>query len=247
MQAETRTVSGHPYPAVIAEYGDCGLLVSFTHDHPLDRWAAAQVLQSALLARTEDGIVDVVASFETAFVSFNLLLTDHDAVRGMILREDLKRSGGAPARDFSVPVVYGGERGPDLEIVARELDITPGGVVELHTSSPWVVRFRGSPVAAPMMDGPTLPASVSRNPSPRTRLAPGSVGVSGQQCLIYPVASPGGWRLIGQTPARLFDLTTDELVAYRPGDRLHFRVIADEDWDAWTSYSLIADEPARRR
>jgi KipI family sensor histidine kinase inhibitor len=246
-QAEITTVSGHVPPAVITEYGDCGLLVTFTHDLRQDRWAAAQVLQSALLARTDEGIVDVVASFETVFVSFNLLQTDHDAVRRMIVAGGLKPSREVPTREFSLPVVYGGERGPDLEMVANELGVTPDDVIELHTSTPWVVRFRGSPVASPMMDGPALPASVSRNPTPRTQVAPGSVGLSGQQCVIYPVASPGGWRLIGQTPARLFDLTADDLVAYRPGDRLHFRAIVDDDWDAWTSHRLIADKPARRR
>ena len=83
-----------------------------------------------------------------------------------------------------------------------------------------------------------MPASISRNPVPRTHLAPGSVAVSGQQCLIYPVVSPGGWRLIGQTPVRLLDLTLDELVPYRPGDQLQFFAIDERSWDTWSSTRL---------
>ena len=166
-------------------------------------------------------------------------------MRRLVLAADREPTADVTPRDFTVPVVYGGARGPDLEVVAGELGVTPDEVVALHTSTPWVVRFRGSPVASPMMDGPRLPASVSRHPTPRTRVAPGSVGLSGQQCVIYSVASPGGWRLVGQTPTRLFDVTTDDLVAYRPGDRLHFTALSDADWDDWTSTRLTADRPGR--
>jgi KipI family sensor histidine kinase inhibitor len=233
------------HPAVIAEYGDCGLLVTFTHDDRDARWDAGQALQSALLARADAGIVDVVASYDTAFVSFDLLRTDHDAVRRLIaadLSAEPVTARTAPRR-FVVPTVYGGERGPDLQLVADELGIAAHELVALHTSTRWTVRFSGSPIASPMMDGPVLPASVSRNPSPRTRVAPGSVALSGHQCVIYPVPSPGGWRLIGQTPVRLFDVAADQLVAYRPGDQLHFRAVAEEEWDRLRSCRLAPEEP----
>jgi KipI family sensor histidine kinase inhibitor len=238
-------VPSHLPPAVIAEYGDCGLLVTFTHDDRPARWIAGQALQVALLGRADAGIVDVVASYDTAFVSFDLLRTDHDAVRRLIaadLSAEPVEARTAPHR-FLVPVVYGGDRGPDLQLVADELGITAHQLVALHTSTPWTVRFRGSPIASPMMDGPVLPASVSRNPTPRTRVAPGSVALSGHQCLIYPVPSPGGWRLIGQTPVRLFDVADDQLVAYRPGDQLRFWAVAEEEWDRWHICRLSAEEP----
>jgi KipI family sensor histidine kinase inhibitor len=227
--------------ATIAEYGDSGLLVSFTHEDPAERWAAGQALQAALSDRRAEGIVDVVASFESVFVTFDLLRTDHDAVRALIAAASGRIRGPVAGRDFTVPVVYGGEYGPDLEVVATELGLGPDEVVALHTSAPWTIRLRASPAAAPMMDGPTLPGRVSRNATPRTTLAPGSVGLSGRQCMIYPVASPGGWRLIGRTPVPLLDLARPELVAYRPGDRLHFRVIDARSWDAWTSVALAPD------
>lgn len=222
----------------VVEYGDAGLLVTYRQPEAGDRWEAAQALQSALLEHRDDGVVDVVASYETAFVSFDLALTDHAAVAGLVASLSVESGAGRTPRLFRVPAVYGGERGPDLGDVADELGIGRDEVVTLHTSSPWTVRFRGSPAASPMMDGPRMPASISRNPVPRTHLAPGSVAVSGHQCLIYPVVSPGGWRLIGQTPVRLLDLTLDELVPYRPGDQLQFFAIAEGEWDAWSSTTL---------
>jgi KipI family sensor histidine kinase inhibitor len=225
----------------IVEYGDAGLLVTFRHDEFEDRWRAAQNLQAVLLARRNAGVVDVVASFETVFVSFDPARTDHTAVADLIAwcadrRTDLKQP-----QLLRVPAVYGGERGPDLSAAADELGIKPAELVDLHTSSPWTVRFRGSPVASPMMDGPTMPASIARNAVPRVRLEPGSVAVSGQQCLIYPVASPGGWRLIGQTPVQLLDLAIDGLVPYRPGDQLHFYPITEDQWDQFKAMPLVAE------
>jgi KipI family sensor histidine kinase inhibitor len=212
--------------------------VAYRHPDREERWRAAQALQAALLTHRDEGVVDVVASFETAFVSFDPGRTDHHTVTGLVTSYAGRRPTLGPPRLFRVPAVYGGERGPDLEVVADELGLEPDEVVELHTSSPWTVRFRGSPACSPMMDGPVMPASISRNPAPRTHQLPGSVAVSGQQCLIYPVASPGGWRLIGQTPVRLLDLTLPELVPYRPGDRLHFFPITANEWDRWSSRPL---------
>lgn len=228
----------------VVEYGGAGLLVTFRQPASGARWEAAQALQSALLECRGDGVVDVVASYETAFVSFDPARTDHPTMVALISRMSSRAAARRSPQLFKVPAVYGGRRGPDLQVVADELRLDTDAVVDLHTSSPWTVRFRGSPAASPMMDGPTMPVSISRNPVPRTHLAPGSVAVSGQQCLIYPVVSPGGWRLIGQTPARLLDLTLDELVPYRPGDQLQFFAITEAEWDSWTTVPLSATRRA---
>jgi allophanate hydrolase subunit 1 len=88
-----------------------------------------------------------------------------------------------------------------------------------------------------------LPAEVPRMRSPRTRIPPGSVAVSGRQSMIYPVPSPGGWRLLGRTPVTLFDLADPDLVTYRPGDRVRFVPIEADDWDDHTG-RLVPDGPA---
>lgn len=79
--------------------------------------------------------------------------------------------------------------------------------------------------------------------SPRTRIPPGSVAVSGRQSMIYPVPSPGGWRLLGLTPVTLFDLEDPDLVTYRPGDRVRFVPIEADAWDAHSG-RLEPDETA---
>jgi KipI family sensor histidine kinase inhibitor len=230
---------------VIREYGDAGLLVEPEGDAD-QAWAIAQGLAASLADDPPAGFLDVVASFRHAFVVFDPVRTDHASVEAA-LRSRLHRAAPATSpRTFSVPVLYGGEAGPDLVDVAGELGMTPDELVELHSGDTWVLRFVGSPVAALFVDVPALPAEVPRMRSPRTRIPPGSVAVSGRQSMIYPVPSPGGWRLLGRTPATLFDLADPDLVAYRPGDRVRFVPIGADDWDEWVRRAgrLEPDEQA---
>lgn len=214
----------------IQAYGDAGLLVTPEGDEET-RWASAQALGEALLADPPEGFVDVVASFRHAFVTFDPVLTDHAAVTAAVRDRLTRPARPRERRTFTVPVVYGGEWGPDLDDVAGLLDMPARDVITLHTREPWLLRFVGSPVAAPFVELADVPAPIPRVPSPRVRLAAGSVGLSGRQSMIYPVASPGGWRIIGRTPLRLFDTTDADLVPYRAGDRLRFRAVDEAEWD----------------
>lgn len=205
--------------ASFAEYGDAGLLVQFTGD---DAWSEAQRLARGLLAEPPPGLVDVLATYRDVFVTFDPLVTTHEEVR-VAARRAPRAAPPAPApRTFEIPVVYGGPDGPDLDAVARELSLTPEELVAWHTGDVWTIRMCASPAGAPMTDGPPPPAPVARRADPRVRVPGGSVAVSGSQCMIYPVDSPGGWRIVGRTPVRCSDPHREPFTAYRPGDRLRF-------------------------
>jgi len=212
-------------------YGDAGLLVDLVAEEYEVRWSAAQAIGEALRSAPPAGFVDVVASYQNVFVSFDPLVTDHAAIQTVV--EDVLNHGSErpKPRVFEIPVLYGGEAGVCLHDVARLCGLTPDEVIEVHAGGEWVVRFVGSPVGAPMMDGPRLPTSIPRLATPRARMEPGSVAVSGFQSIIYNAPSPGGWRVIGLSPAKLFDLAHPPHVAYRPGDRFRFRPISVDEWD----------------
>ncbi|CAB4345405.1 unannotated protein [freshwater metagenome] len=215
------------------EYGDSAVLINIENDDYETRWLATQSLGDALRDKTSIGIIDVVASFQTVFISFNALVTNHAAVFEIV--KDYLQADLVPRtpNHFKLPVIYGDTYGPHINQVAEICGITPDEVMEIHSSQDWVIRFVGSPVGAPMMDGPKFPISVPRLQTPVTRMEPGSVAVSGLQSIIYNAPSPGGWQVIGRTPVKLFDLETNPNVPYRAGDHIKFEPIAPADWDNW--------------
>ncbi len=140
-------------------------------------------------------------------------------------------------RSHKVPVVYGGAFGPDLETVAELNGISVEEVVRTHTGTGFRVYMLGFMPGFPYCG--IVPASIRapRLPSPRTRIPAGSVGIAGAQTGIYPMESPGGWRLIGRTPVILFDPRASEEAMFRfaPGDSIEFYSISEEDYHGWTN------------
>ena len=126
------------------------------------------------------------------------------------------------SRSIDIPVIYGGEQGPDLTEVARLSGFTPKQVVELHASVDYVVWFLGFQPGFPYLGG--LPASLvmPRRAEPRLKVPAGSVGIGGQQTGIYPLSTPGGWQLIGRTSLPLFSPNREEPILLRPGDTVRF-------------------------
>ena len=126
------------------------------------------------------------------------------------------------SRLVEIPVIYGGEYGPDLVVVAEHAALTPGQVVELHSSSDYVVFFVGFQPGFPYLGGLDPRLHIPRRAEPRVAVPAGSVGIGGSQTGVYPLASPGGWQLIGQTRTALFDPRQQPPTLLRPGDRVRF-------------------------
>lgn len=122
-------------------------------------------------------------------------------------------------------VRYGGEQGPDLETVARELGLAPERVVELHSGARYLVAFVGFSPGFGYLIGLPGELEVARLESPRTRVPVGSVALAGPFSGIYPSATPGGWRLIGRLAdpeAGLFDAAAERPARLAAGDTVRF-------------------------
>lgn len=126
------------------------------------------------------------------------------------------------SREVAIPVIYGGEAGPDLEVVARHCQLTPQQVVAAHAAVLYDVYFIGFQPGFPYLGGLDSRLHTPRRDAPRVQVPAGSVGIGGSQTGIYPLASPGGWQLLGRTTLPLFDPHQQPPTLLRPGDRVRF-------------------------
>ncbi|WP_284748989.1 5-oxoprolinase subunit B family protein [Amycolatopsis sp. RTGN1] len=225
----------------IRDAGDSAVMVTASHGDEAHRWETVHALADALETAGIDGVHGLVPTYDTLLVEFDCVRVGHVVVRRAIAQAaGAARSRlAAPAR-FVVPVVYGGDHGPDLAIVAERLGLSEQDVIDAHSGEDLVVRCLGAPVGAPMMDGPAFGKPVPRLASPRTSVPAGSVAVAGRQAVICPLPSPGGWPLLGRTPLRVLDLGADRLTAYRPGDRFRFVPIDATEWSRYAGRPLEA-------
>ncbi len=133
-----------------------------------------------------------------------------------------------PHRLVELPVVYGGDHGPDLLWAARHLGLDPDEIVRRHTAHSYRVYMMGFTPGFPYMGGMDESLALPRLPDPRKVVPAGSVGIAGAQTGIYSLAAPGGWRLIGKTPIELFDASKGEPSLLQAGDEVSFVPIAED-------------------
>ena len=152
-----------------------------------------------------------------------------------LLRANLDATNARDGQSVvKIPVCYGGEYGPDLEAVARHCKLTTDEVVSLHSEGTYDVYAIGFSPGFPYLGGLSPKLHTPRRESPRTSVPAGSVGIGGQQTGIYPLASPGGWQLIGRTPKPLLRLDNENPALLRVGDRVQFIRMTPEEFSTWT-------------
>jgi len=183
-----------------------------------------QVLRLTRILQGVRGILNLHPAFSTVLIDFDPRLRTHAEVEALV-HERLEASTHEPpppARTVEIPVCYGGEFGPDLEDVARHNSLTPARVAELHCAADYVVYFVGFSTCFPYLGGLPAELATPRLSAPRKLVPAGSIGIAGAQTGVYPLASPGGWRLIGRTAMRLFDAAAEPPSLLRMGDRVRF-------------------------
>jgi inhibitor of KinA len=137
------------------------------------------------------------------------------------------------ARTVEIPVCYGGAFGPDLEDVARRHELEAADVIRIHSNGDYLVYMVGFMPGFAYLGGLSARIATPRRLSPRTAVPAGTVGIGGDQTGVYPLASPGGWNLIGKTPLRIFDIQRNEPALLVAGDRVRFRQISLSEFSDW--------------
>jgi len=175
-------------------------------------------------------IRNVQPAYCSLLVNFDLSLADHAEVEETIrsYEQRAEKQRAPKTRTIEIPVCYGGEFGTDLEEVAAAHGLKPEKVIELHSSETYRAYFLGfAPGFAYLGDVPAAIAT-PRLSSPRKKVPAGSIGIAGRQTAVYPMTTPGGWRVLGRTPLRVFRADRKPMGLITIGDRVRFRPISGE-------------------
>ncbi len=178
-----------------------------------------------LLQRLQDvpGVLEAVPGMN----NITVILRDAqhnalDAIERLQLWWEESEAWLPDSRTIEIPVVYGGTGGPDLDDVARHCGLSAREVVALHSSVDYVVYFMGFQPGFPYLGNLPAVLATPRRAEPRVRVDAGSVGIGGEHTGIYPLATPGGWNVIGHTSRALFDPLRDPPSLLMPGDIVRF-------------------------
>jgi KipI family sensor histidine kinase inhibitor len=180
-----------------------------------------------------DGVDEVTIGTATVQLRIGARADIDEVLLG--IRSVLEHSDAEPTtvstRLVEIPVCSDGELAPDLEALARATGLSAEAAADLHASGEYTVGFLGFAPGFAYMEGLPEQLHAPRLGTPRSRLRAGSVGIAGARTGIYPQASPGGWRIIGATPLRMFDAARDRPSLLAPGDRVRFRRIDRDEYD----------------
>lgn len=198
--------------------GDAALLAEL--GTRLDTALNTRAIALAAALKKRRDVRQAIAGYASVTVHFDPDQITHDALAAAIKRLASKRPPLAePGRLHRIPVVYDG---PDMEAVSSVLALSPAKIVELHTKPIYRVFLVGFVPGwgylGPLPEELELP----RRQVPRTKVPAGSVAIAGRQTGIYPLATPGGWHLIGRTSVKLFLPDSDPPCLFRAGDRVKF-------------------------
>jgi inhibitor of KinA len=182
-------------------------------------------------ARPVPGIKDLIPSYRSLLIQYDpLQLSLEDLKTFLGLQWPCSGQEILPqGKIVTIPVHYGGSCGPDLAEVAEYHGMTPAEVIALHSAVTYRVYMIGFSPGFPFLGGLDPRLHTPRKKSPRERVPAGSVGIANQQTGIYSLDSPGGWRLIGRTPVKLFDLSREEPLLLGAGDRVLFQPITEKE------------------
>lgn len=142
----------------------------------------------------------------------------------------------SPGKTWVLPVCYEGEFGSDLNDTAAYTGLDVKELVARHTAPSYTVYMIGFTPGFPYLGGMDSSIEAPRLENPRSAVPAGAVGIAGSQTGVYSLKSPGGWRIIGRTPVKLYDRLSDTPVFLQAGDRIRFKAVTSEE------YSRIARE-----
>ncbi len=212
--------------------GENALIIYFGEQASAD--ISAKVQQAELLIRQYmvDDIIDLVPSYASIMVMFNILDSDHHQIRRKLrtlmqdLSDDSENTKADSAKLVELPVYYAQESGPDLGIIAQRANLNVEDVIEIHQAQEYLVYAIGFAPGFAYLGEVDERIAAPRLSSPRLKVPKGAVAIADRQTAVYPNVSPGGWNIIGLCPLDMFDANASPIMPVQVGDKVKFKAIS---------------------
>jgi len=233
----------------ILPLGEAAIVVEFGKGIRPETHSKVKALTQYLDCYSLPGMIEYVAAYSSVTVFYDpskvrkLMITDVEGEKQSayqivftLLQEIITKLGKEAthtSRIVEIPVCYGGDFGPDLEYVAEYNKVSREQVIEIHAGGNYLVYMLGFAPGFPFLGGMSELISTPRRQSPRLSIPPGAVGIAGMQTGVYPIATPGGWQLIGRTPLALFRPTDNPPTLLQSGDIIRFVPISYQEYEVY--------------
>jgi inhibitor of KinA len=234
----------------IVPLGDSAIVVQLGDAIDLGTHKRVRQLSDYLESHPFTGMIEYVPAFTTVAIYFEgwTLLNAHSdeaagedelctfSIAAALVKKILMQLEDAAveqARIVNIPVCYGGELGPDLEAVAAYHGLSKEEVIDIHTSADYLVYMLGFAPGFAYLGGLSERIATPRQQTPRLTIPAGTVGIAGGQTGVYPIATPGGWQLIGKTPISMFLPQQNPPTLLKAGDIVRFNPISRSEFDQW--------------
>lgn len=219
------------YPRVLP-VGDRAVTVEFGNE--IDEKTNAHLMGfiNALSTQKLKGIEEFVPSFRAVLIHYNPGILSYEKMK-KIIEEALSKpfeDATHTRRIVEIPVCYEKNCAPDIDFVAEHAGLSIDEVIEIHSKNPYLIYMIGFLPGFPYLGGLDERIHTPRLESPRLKLEEGSVGIGGGQTGLYPLESPGGWRIIGLTPVKCYNPAKDNPIPYRAGDYIKFSPISYDEY-----------------
>ncbi|ACB84728.1 5-oxoprolinase subunit PxpB [Natranaerobius thermophilus] len=178
------------------------------------------------------GITEIIPTYRSLLIYYDEKYWDFETLSKKLVEipHYLEEKEIPEPKTLNIPVVYGGEYGPDLEYVAEYNNLTSDQVIEIHHTTTYLIYMLGFVPGFTYLGGMSEKIATPRLKDPRAKIPEGSVGIAGSQTGVYPLESPGGWQLIGRTPLKFYDPNKEDPFLPKPGYHLKFYPITEDEY-----------------